>query len=106
VTDDAINGSGLCLQGFSGNAASGWRDGWQADGFVLVNNRVQQEFVVQVIQIGQEISVTSIVLDPQNAGGLIVREPESLDQLMVVVGAMADKTRQPAGYQVSLDPVE
>jgi immune inhibitor A len=106
VTDDAINGSGLCLQGFSGNAASGWRDGWQADGFVLVNNRVQQEFVVQVIQVGQEISVTSIVLDTQNAGGLIVREPESLDQLMVVVGAMADKTRQPAGYQVSLDPVE
>lgn len=110
VTDDAINGSGLCLRGFSGTATDSWqenwREGWQADGFVLVDNRVRQEFVVRVIQVGSEISVTSMDLDSKNTGELIIQTPQALDRLVVVVGAMAAKTRQPAGYQLVVEAVE
>jgi len=106
VTDDAIHASGLCLRGFSGSAIGDGPDGWQAEGFVLVDNRVRQEFVVQVIQVAKEVSVTRMVLDHENAGELIIQDPESLERLVVVVGAMAAKSRQHAGYRLSAEPVK
>ena len=106
VTDDAVNGSGLCLRGFSGSVSDNWQEGWQAEGFVLVDNRVPQSFVVKVIQIGPENRVTAIELDSQNSGDLIIQEPENLDRLVVAVGAMAAKTRQHARYRLIVEPAE
>ena len=59
VTDDAIHGPGFCVRemrvmggGGDNNPAGGNSDNggeWRPDGFVLVNNRVQQNWVVWVI---------------------------------------------------------
>ena len=103
ITDDAINGSGLCIKDFAGDGAENWQEGWQAEGFVLVDNLTPQQFSVQVIQVGPESRVTAMELDSRNSGALTVDRPEQSDWLVVAVGALAAKTRQQASYELSLE---
>ena len=57
VTDDAVNGRGLCLDDFV-LAEIGWTDdaesdgGWEANGFARLNNLVPEEFLVQIVRKG------------------------------------------------------
>ena len=103
ITDDAINGSGLCITDFAGDGAENWQEGWQAEGFVLVDNLTPQQFSVQVIQVGPESRVTAMELDSRNSGALTVDRPEQSDMLVVAVGALAAKTRQQASYELSVE---
>ena len=103
ITDDAINGSGLCIKDFAGDGAENWQEGWQAEGFVLVDNLTPQQFSVQVIQVGPESRVTAMELDSRNSSALTVDRPEESDRLVVAVGALAAKTRQQASYELSVE---
>ena len=110
VTDGAINRSGLCLDRISvpeiGFADTGMEsDGWQVDGFVLTDNIVPQEYIVQVIEVGDENVVREMVLDETNRGEVVVTGLEHLDDLVVVVAALAPKTLQDASYILALEPV-
>ena len=106
ITDDAINGSGLCLRGFSGSAAANWREAWQAEGFVLVDNLTAQQFSVRIIQVGTENRVTDLELDSQNSGVVSIESPGDSEMLVVAVGAMAAKTQQKASYTLTVEPAE
>ncbi len=105
VTDDAIHGSGICIRdpvvSAGGQAAGG---AWEPDGFILTDNRVPQEFIVQVIQENGEALVDRVPLDAAIAGEFTVTNPEDLDRLVVVVAALAHPTRQPASYTLSVEP--
>ena len=105
VTDDAIHGAGICIRepvvAAGGQTLAG---PWEPDGFVLTDNRVPQEFIVQVIQENGEPSVDRIPLDAANAGEFTVPSPEDLDRLVVVVAALGYPTRQPASYTLSVEP--
>ena len=103
ITDDAINGSGLCIKDFAGNGAENWQEGWQPEGFVLVDNPTPQQFSVQVIQVGPDIQVTAMDLDSRNSGALTIDRPEESDRLVVAVGALAAKTRQQASYELTVE---
>ena len=103
ITDDAINGSGLCITDFAGDGAENWQEGWQAEGFVLVDNLTPQHFSVQVIQVGPESRVTAMELDSRNSSALTVDRPEESDRLVVAVGALAAKTRQQASYELRVE---
>ena len=77
VTDDAVNGRGLCLDDFAIDEI-GWADdaeadgGWEANGFARVNNLVPEEFLVQVVRKapGGVAQVLRLLLDGE-ADGLI-----------------------------------
>ena len=58
VTDDAINGPGMCVHDIkiSGDADGGDAADWVADGFVRANNQVRQDWIVWVIVDGPENS--------------------------------------------------
>ena len=106
VTDDGVNATGLCFRQISvpeaGLTPSG--GGWQAEGFVLTGNRVAQDYIVQVIHTGAPNRVTVMSLDAAKAGELVVASPEAPSQLVVVVAALAPKTRQPAPYALTVEP--
>ena len=106
VTDDAINGPGLCVRGVSIPEAglSDLKEGWDAAGFVLTDNKVKQEYIVQVVQVGEETQVTELSLNKANQGGVVILDPQTLDRLVVVVAALAPKTRQPATYTLTVEP--
>lgn len=108
VTDDAINGAGLCFRDISvpeaGLEADDWN--WQTQGFIRINNRVRQEYIVQVIQIGDENRVSNVPLDSNNSGELLIPDPQALDWLVVVVAALAPRTLQPAPYTLTVEPAQ
>ena len=76
MTDDAVNGRGLCLDDFTIDEI-GWIDdaendgGWEAGGFARVNNLVPEEFLVQIVRKapGGAAEVTRLLLDGEADGG-------------------------------------
>ena len=109
VTDDAINGMGLCFDNIS-VPEIGFFDsepgdeGWNAEGFIRIDNRVPQDYVVQVIEVGDETRVREMALDENNGGEMVIRRLEDLDDVVVVVAALAPKTNHEARYTLTLEP--
>ena len=108
VTDAALNGIGLCVDdvsvpqiGFYDDGAQG-DNGWEAEGFVLTDNRVPQSFAVYAIEIGADAKVTKIDLDDANRGSLNVSRLEDLAELVIVVAAMAPAAIDRAHYSLAL----
>ena len=122
VTDDAKNGSGLCFRNIavpdvSGpdipgpvSGITGKDTGWLLSGFVLTHNRVQQDYIVQVIQINQQDQVSNqvsmIQLDQSNSGEMVIDSPQPPDRLLVAVSAIAPLTLQPAPYTLTVEAAE
>ncbi|HZA21375.1 MAG TPA: hypothetical protein VFA32_02015, partial [Dehalococcoidia bacterium] len=106
VTDDAVNGAGMCFRNMTipeaGLLASD--QDWQAEGFILTDNRVKQDYQVQVIQVGEEEQVLAVPLNANNSGELVVSAPHDLTRLVVAVAALAPKTLQPAPYTLTVEP--
>ena len=104
VTDDAINGSGACFRGLSIKTAgevtaiAADDEDWQIRGFVFTDNVVRQDFQVQLITLGDEPQVRRVIVDASNAGELTVLPPGNGERLIVAVGSLAEKTRQPTSY--------
>ena len=106
VTDDAINGAGICFREISVaeaglDAASA---GWEAEGFILTHNRVRQDYIVQLIQVGEENRVTTLVLDKNNTGEMAIAAHQDWERLVVAVAALAPKTREDASYTLTVEP--
>ena len=105
VTDAAIHKSGICIRepvvAAGGQAAGG---AWEPDGFIFTDNRVPQQFIVQVIQENGEIQVDRMELDANNAGEFTITNPPDLTRLVVAVAALGHPTRQPASYTLSVEP--
>ena len=106
VTDDAVNGPGMCFRNIAIPAAGLLENDpdWQAEGFILIDNRVKQDYQVQVVQVGAESQVQSIPLDADNSGELVVAQPHNLSRLVVVVSALAPRTLQSAPYTLTVEP--
>ncbi len=105
VTDDAINGSGVCLRGLSVPeiSLSELSNDWLAAGFIHTNNLVKQDYIVQIVEGMKQAKVTRMALDENNSGELAVVGPKDQEQLVVVVAALAPKTRQPASYTLRVE---
>ena len=109
ITDDAINGSGICFRDISIPEAGliNLVDGWRSQGFVLTDNRIKQSYIVQVIEIGAGGNrVRLMALDETNSGEIVVTAPQSLERLVVAVGALAPKTREEASYTLVVEPAD
>lgn len=110
VTDLAVNYTGQCIDqisvpeiGFVGQDAGD--DGWEADGFISIDNEVPQKYIVQVIKAGNGLEVTEMELDEDNRGEMVIRGLESLREAVVVVAALAPKTLQEAAYSLTIERV-
>ena len=104
VTDDALNDIGMCLKNLSltGNGVQLPEAGWDAEGFVLIDNLVRQEFIVQLIQKGETNRVVPITLELNSADiwvGEFALEPyDGLERTMVAITPTAPATRQKSSY--------
>ena len=109
LTDEAINGTGLCVDGIAipevdfSDATSGY-GGWQAEGFVRTDNLVAQEYIVQVVEEGDEVRVRQMALDGDNRGEILIQGMERFERIVVVVAALAPKTTQNASFTLIAEP--
>ncbi len=78
--------------------------GWQAQGFVRIQNSLAQKFIVSIIYVSDEISVESIALDANNHAAIPLQLGKQVKEIILVVSGASRHTRQKAGYQVSIQP--
>ena len=73
---------------------------------MFTDNVVRQEFQVQLITTGDEPQVRQVTLDSNNAGDITVQPPDDGERLIVAVAPMAEKTRRPVSYTLSVAPAQ
>ncbi|MFP3897253.1 MAG: hypothetical protein ACLFV5_10530 [Anaerolineales bacterium] len=110
MTDDAITAPGLCLDdfyiaslGFHDDVESG-EDGWRAGGFLRHDNRLVQDYMVQVVEFSPAPRVRSIPVDARGRGQVIIEGfGGSVPRALLIVAATAPVTTEKAGYEVRLE---
>ncbi|MBC7225185.1 MAG: immune inhibitor A, partial [Anaerolineae bacterium] len=111
VTDDAVNHPGLLLDdiripelGFADDVEAG-EDGWQAEGFVRVDNLVPQEWLLQVVVEGpQETRVEEVPVREGQATWEPQDLPPSVRRVVLAVSATPAFTTEPVSYWLWVEP--
>ena len=110
VTDAAVNGEGLLLDDVAipeiGYATDFEKDdgGWEAAGFVRIENRLPQTYRVMLIQDGNSTTVENLTLDELQSFSLPVTLGGGNSETILVVTGTTRFTRQPALYRFNLQP--
>jgi hypothetical protein len=111
VTDDAVNRPGWTIDdisipeiGFQDDVENGTA-GWQAEGFVRIDNILPQRFLVQVLEIGDTVDLRQIPLDAANYGTLTVEGlGTTVDRAVLIISGLTPFTTEPAYYEYRLSP--
>ncbi len=109
VTDDAVNRPGWAIDDisipeidFDDDAEHGPGE-WQAEGFVRIDNVLPQEFLVQVIEIGDEVQVNPLQLDESNQGTFTVEGLGGpVEKAVLIISGLTPVTGEPAEYEYTL----
>jgi len=109
VTDAAVNGVGMVIDDIRVEAIDYFTDfetdagGWQAAGFVRIQNALPQYFRVSLIRFGDEITATPLVIDELNQANFTISSSDEVDSVMLVISGTTPYTRQKATYQIGID---
>ncbi|MGQ9681132.1 MAG: hypothetical protein ACUVX9_01200 [Anaerolineae bacterium] len=109
VTDDAVNLPGLCLDDISIPELSFHDDaeqdgaGWEAAGFVRIDNELQQRWLVQAIIEGADTKVLQMRLNASQQGVLhLPKLPAGARRIVLAVSGVTRFTTQPAQFSYSV----
>ena len=108
ITDDAVHLRGLCIDDVSIAELAYFHDaeddgGWEAQGFVRIDNRLPQEFFVQVIEQGEDTRVRQMVLDQNRKGEMLVEGFGSrVKDAIVVISPVTPVTTELANYTLTV----
>ncbi len=109
VTDDAVNRPGWTIDdltipeiGYSDDVEDGLK-GWQAEGFVRMDNILPQRFLVEVLEIGDQLRLERMPLDETNHGVLTVPGlGATVNRAVLIISGLTSVTSQPASYEYKL----
>jgi immune inhibitor A len=110
ITDAAVNGEGLLLDDLSIPEANYKTDfetddgGWDAQGFVRIQNVLPQTYSLSIIYQGKNPHVEKIALPESNAIEIPLSIGGDVSNVVLVVSGTSRFTRQKAFYQFSLLP--
>ncbi|MCB2209433.1 immune inhibitor A [bacterium] len=110
VTDAAVNGLGMAIDDIRVDALDYVTDfevddgGWEAAGFVRIQNVLDQDFRVSLVSYGEETTVTTLTLDDENRASVDLTLGEGIDSVVVVISGTTGFTRQPAKYTLEILP--
>ncbi len=108
VTDDAVNRPGWTIDdisipeiGFSDDVESG-DNGWQAEGFVRIDNVLPQHFMATLLEIALDgtATATPLPLDETNFASVTVAGlGQRLNKAVLIVSGLTPVTTEPAAYE-------
>jgi hypothetical protein len=78
--------------------------GWQADGFVRIENALPQSYRLSLVTYGDEITVTPLALDADNTLSTDISLTGDIYNAVLVISGTTPFTRQSALYTVELLP--
>lgn len=104
ITDTALNMEGLLVDNiripeidYATDFENGL-DGWEAKGFVRIQNILPQTYRVLVVRVGSKTTVEEIKLDERMSGGFNLTAADGEEVYLIVLGT-ARYTNQKAPYQ-------
>lgn len=109
LTDGAVTGAGLLLDdiaipeiGYVDDVESG-DGGWEAAGFVRINDGVPQRYLALLIGLGDPITVERLALEKdQTAAWTVPLDTQGWHEAVLVLSGLAPFTRYPALYQITI----
>ncbi|MBK9924916.1 MAG: immune inhibitor A [Anaerolineales bacterium] len=107
ITDAAVNGQGLLLDDISIDAINyksdfeAGADGWDAKGFVLVDNILPQTYRLSLIVKGDTTTVTNIEVNPDQTAEIPLSLKAGEEATLIVTGTTRF-TIIPAAYQIEI----
>ncbi|MCB0076388.1 MAG: immune inhibitor A [Anaerolineales bacterium] len=108
VTDDALNQNGVVLDSVEvaeigyRSSFEGGLDGWEAAGWVRVENMLPQRFIVQAVITDSDgnVTVQPLPLDENNHGTFTVENFDSaIDQIVIAISGATPVTTERARYE-------
>ena len=112
ITDAAVNGEGMLIDDIRIPEIDYFTDfesdqgGWDANGFVRVENVLPQSFRLALIEVGHDSQVTHLSLSEQNAVEVTFVIGGDVDEVVLVVSGTTRFTRQEAIYQFEVVSAE
>jgi hypothetical protein len=110
ITDAGVNGEGFLLDDVAIAETAYASDfetddgGWEAAGFVRIQNVLPQTFRLALITRGAETQVQYIPLSPDISAQVSIEIGGEVDEAILVVSGTTRYTRQPAAYRFSITP--
>ena len=108
VTDAAVNGLGMVIDDMAIEAIGYFSDfesdngGWEAQGFVRIQNSLPQSYRLSLVTYGETVTVTPIELEEDNQAEITFNLENSGDYAVLVISGTTGFTRQKAAYQLSI----
>jgi len=109
VTDDSYDGPGFLIEHVA-IAQIGYRDdgagaagGWQAAGWVLTDNTLPEQWLVQVVasdSLGSQVQ--RMTVGPDGRGQLTLSGAAKYDDVKLIISALAPATTDPAIYHCTI----
>lgn len=109
ITDAAVNGDGMVIDDIRLDAIDYFTDfendsgGWQAEGFVRVQNSLPQYYRVSLISFAEQITVTPLVFDENNRTEVKINLGSNIDSVILVISGTTPYTRQRALYEITIE---
>ncbi len=109
VTDAAVNGMGMVIDDIKIDAIDYFSDfetdqgGWEAEGFVRIQNIIPQYFRISMILLGEEPKIVPVELDEYNQAKLEFNIENDGDSVILVISGTTPITRQKAQYSIKVD---
>jgi hypothetical protein len=108
VTDAGVNGEGLLLDDVRIPEIGYFSDfetddgGWEAAGFVRIQNQLPQTYRLALISMGDSTQVEYLTLEVDNRAEIPLTFGDGVDEVVLVVTATTRFTRIPAAYRFSI----
>jgi hypothetical protein len=108
VTDSNVTGEGFLLDDLSipeiGYSTDFETDnsGWQADGWVRIQNILPQTYGLALISTGDDTRIKYITIDPDITADIPITIGSGVDDVTLVVSGTTRFTRQLAPYRISM----
>jgi len=109
ITDDAVNRPGFVLDDiaipeigyFSDFERDG--DGWEPAGFIRHANVLSQQWLVQLILLGPEMTVQRLELDESQTGEWVIPLDGHTDQAVITISGLAPVTTELGSYSYEIE---
>jgi immune inhibitor A len=109
VTDDAVNNAGFMLDDISipelGYQDDGERGpaGWEAAGWVLTDNTLSEDWLVQLIEVGKrDVRIERMEVGADGKGQLNLDNLGNLNEAVLAISALAPVTTEKATYNYTI----
>ena len=109
VTDAAVNGVGMVIDDVEIAAIDYFSDfesdqgGWEAAGFVRIQNILPQDFRISMILLGDETEIVPVELDDNNRVTLDINIDDNVESIILVISGTTPVTRQKAQYSIEIE---